>query len=227
MALTINDIYQWALRLMKKNQAGSLNNIDFAYHWNNAQSSYQDDLLGRFQRNNNGKEGVNTGLIETDTILNKLLPFTKNTTLMVSGGSATKPTDWLYTLAIRASNTKISKVFKVTHDSIWAVQEDVIDPPSLDENSFYYSEYGNYYSVLPSTIASLDLDYISTTQQVSWGFDFDGSGRQVYAPGSSIQSLWDDNSNREITGRMLKTLGVSFKDQDFAGFGESVIQTGE
>lgn len=224
MALTINDIYQWSLRLMKKNQAGSLNNIDFGFHWNNAQSSYQDDLLGRFQRNNNGKEGVNTGLIETETILNKLLPFTKPVTISVVAGNATKPTDWIYTLALRINNTK---VFKITHDSIWAVQEDVIDPPSISDDSYYYSEYLNYYAILPNAVTSLDLDYIGTTPQVLWDFVFDGLGRQVYAPGSSVQSLWDDNSNREITGRMLKTLGVSFKDQDFAGFGESVIQTGE
>jgi hypothetical protein len=30
----------------------------------------------------------------------------------------------------------------------------------------------------------------------------------------------------EITKRMLKTLGVTFKDADFANFGQSVITTG-
>lgn len=224
MAWDINDIYQWTLKLMRKNQAGGLNNIEFQYHWNNSQSSYEDDLLGRFQKNNNGKEGINTGLIENETILNKLLPFTKPVTIPVVSGQAPKPSDWMYSLALRIND---NKVFKITHDSKWAVQQDVIDPPSIADDSYYYVEYLRYYLLLPDAVTSLDLDYISTVQQVVWGFSFDGNGRQAYDASASIQSLWDENSNKEITNRMLKTLGVSFKDQDFAGFGQSVLTEGE
>jgi hypothetical protein len=48
----------------------------------------------------------------------------------------------------------------------------------------------------------------------------------VYSAGTSVQPLWDSNSCREITRRVLDTLGVSFKDADFSNFGNRVVNTG-
>ncbi len=224
MALDVNYLYQFALKLIKKNQSGSLTSIEFAYHWNDAQGSYQDDLLGRFQARNNGKEGPNTGLIENETILTKLNPFTIPITLTITAGQATKPTDFIYTLALRINGFK---VFQVDKDEIWSMNDDVIDPPSIAEDSYYYAEYGNYYKFFPDTVTEAELDYIGTPTDVLWNFTFDGNGRQVYTSAGSVQPVWDNNSSREITKRMLTNLGVSYKDADFMNFGKSVQATGE
>lgn len=224
MALSVDYNYRWILKLIRKNQAGGLSDIEFNNHWNDAQGSYEDDLLGRFQKNNNSKEGINTGLIENETIMNKLLPFTKPVVgLAVVGGQAVKPSDWIFTLALRINGVK---VFQIDKDEIWAVNEDVIDPPSITDDSYYYTEYQNYYSILPSSVSALDLDYIATTTDVVWAFDL-VAGRQVYNSTNSVQPLWDNNSCREISKRVLATLGVSFKDEDFSGFGERVLNVGE
>lgn len=224
MALTADYVYQWSLKLIRKNQAGGLNSVEWAYHWNDAQSAYQDDLMGRFQRNNNGKEGMNTGIIEDDTILNKLLPFTKPINVLCSVGQAPKPTDWIYTLALRTNG---SAILKVDHNTLWSVSSDVIDPPSVSAGKYYYTEYLNYYSILPNTVSNIDLDYISTPPDVLWAYVFDGNGRQVYNPAGSTSPLWDNSSAKEITKRMLSTLGVSLKDEDFEGFGQKVLTDGE
>lgn len=224
MILSVDYCYQFSLKLIRKNQAGPFSNIDFQYQWNDASSAYQDDLLGRFQANNNGKSGLNTGLIENETILTKLNPFTKNTTLLVTVGNATKPDDFVYTLAIRKGNFQITPINK---NQIYWVLQNVIDPPSAVDNCYYCIEYENYYSILPNTVTEIELDYISSPENVVWGYTFDADGRQIYNPGTSKQPQWDANSCREITKRMLKNLGVSFKDADFAGFGQSVIKSGE
>jgi hypothetical protein len=225
MALSADYNYQWMLKLIRKNQAGGLSNIEYQYHWNDSSAAYMDDLLGRFQARGNSKEGVNTGLIENETIMTKLLPFAKPVVgLSVVAGQAIKPADFQYTLALRINGTK---VFQVDHDTWWSVQQSVIDPPSISNNSYYYTEYGNYYSILPVAVSVLDLDYISTPVDMVWGFIFDGNGRQVYDPSSSVQPVWDNNSCREITKRALKTLGVSYTDQDFETFGQSVLTQGE
>lgn len=224
MSLSVDYCYQFALKLIRKNQAGPFSSIDFQYQWNDASSSYQDDLLGRFQARNNGKSGNNTGLIENETILTKLTPFTKPVTLTVISGNAKKPTDFVYTLALRIGNEAI---YSINKDQIYWVKQNVIDPPSIIDNSYYYTEYQDYYSIFPNTVANIDLDYIATPVNIVWGFTFDLQGRQVYNVGTSTQPEWDSNSCREITKRMLKSLGVSFKDADFQGFGQSVIQSGE
>lgn len=224
MAWSVDNIYGLMKFLVRKNQAGGISATDFFYIWNATQSEYQSDLLGRFQRQSNSKEGINTGLIENETIMTKLTPFTQTVTLPVVAGKATKPTDFVYTLAARINNTK---VFQVNHDSIWAVLDDVIDPPSISDDSYYYTEYQNYYSLLPDTVTSMDLDYIQTVTDVKWGFTFDGQGREVYDSTTSIQPLWGQNSIIEITQRSLKAVGISFSSQDFEQYGASKIITGD
>ncbi len=225
MALSVDYDYQFALRLMRKNQAGSLSSTEFAFHWNDAQASYQDDMLGRFQARNNGKTGTNTGLIEDETILQKLSPFIKPLPLTITSGNADKPSDFIYRLALRINGVDC---FKINHGQIASVNANVIDPPSVADNKYYFVEYQGYYYFLPRTgITTADLDYISTPPNVIWGFTWDTDNRQVYNPGTSIQPLWDNNSQREITKRMFVNLGVSFKDKDFELFGKSVEITGE
>jgi len=224
MALSVDYLYSFAQSLIRKNQSAGLVSTDFQYFWNDAQGSYQDDLLGRFQARSVTKEGPNTGLIEDETIIAKLTPFMQPVTITVSGGQATKPSDFVYTLAMRVGNFK---VFQIDKDKIQSVLNSVIDPPSIPNNTYYFTEYSNYYLVYPNTVTSINVDYIQTPPDVIWAFGYDENNNQVYTPTGSVQPLWSNNSCREITKRMLKTIGVSFSSQDFEQFGQSVQMTGE
>lgn len=224
MTLSIDYLYNFCLKLIRKNQAGTLSSVEFGYHWNDAQYTYFDDLLGRFQARNNGKEGNNTGLIENENILTKLSPFIKNEALTVASGAADFPEDFAYRLAMRVSGYEC---VKINHGEIAAVNNSVIDAPSVTNNKYYFSEYEEAYNFLPNTITAAALDYVAQPDEVAWGYTFDADGRQVYNSGTSKQSQWDSSSNREITKRMLTNLGVSFKDADFLNFGKSVQMQGE
>lgn len=215
--------------LMLKNQAGGIGNEKFERLWSAEQDAYQSDLLGRWQNRNNGKTGLNTGLIEDETILQKLSPFTKPASLTITAGDATKPDDFIYRLAFRING---KDCYKINHNQIAVVNSSVIDPPSIANDKYYFVEYEDYYYILPHTlptvdITSADLDYIQTPPSIKWGFTYDSEDRQVYNAGTSIQPLWLDGDCREITKRVLKSVGVTFKDKDFENFGNSVIQTGD
>jgi len=224
MAWSVDTIYKFILYQLRKNQAGGLKSTDFQFAWNSEQSAYQSDLLGRWQRNNNSKEGINTGLIENATIMTKLAPFTQTVPIVVVGGQAPKPADFVFAMALRINGTK---VFQVDPDMIWAVNEDVIDPPSIPNNSYYYTEYQLYYSILPNSVTTVTLDYIQMVADIFWNSTLDANGRQVYNSVGSTQPLWGQNSIVDITKRCLKSLGISFKDQDFEAFGQSNIVTGD
>lgn len=230
MAWTVDTLYGFTRWLVNKNQAGGISATDLFYSWNAEQRAYQSDLLGRFQAHSNGKEGANTGLIENQTILGKLLPFTHPYSLTIVSGAADKPTDWIYTLAIRRGDYN---VFKVNHNQLFSVANSSIDPPNETNNIYYYVEYENYYSFLPSTITTggggdpvMHLDYISEPVDVVWGYTLDGDGRQVYDATSSTQPQWGSSDIVEITKRVLKSMGVHFTSKDFEQYGNSVINTG-
>ena len=223
MPLTVNDLYVFTQKLIRKNQAGSLSATEFNTFWNDAQRAYMGDLLGRFQMRANGKLGMNTGLIMNETILTKLAPFTKSGTLNISGGSVAKPTGLLYRLALRIDDFDV--VF-INHGQISEVKKSVIDAPSVANNKYYAYEIETTYKFLPTTVTTAEINYIGDVTDIVWGYTLDGNGRQVYSAGASTQSKWDDISNMEITKRMLQDIGISLKDRDFQNFGNQEIQTG-
>lgn len=223
MALTVNDLYVFTQKLIRKNQSGSLTSTEFNTFWNDAQRAYMGDLLGRFQLRSNGKLGMNTGLMLNETILTKLAPFTKTSTLNISGGSVSKPTGLLYRLALRIDDFDV--VF-VNHGQISEVKKSVIDAPSVADNKYYAYEIEGTYKFLPTATPNAVIDYIVDVTDIVWGYTLDGNGRQVYSSGASTQSKWDDISNMEITKRMLQNIGLSLKDRDFQNFGNQEIQTG-
>lgn len=224
MAVTVDYVYQYMLKLTRKNQSGGISVGDFQHFWNGEQRSFFSDLMGRFNKNTNSKLRLDTGLIENQTIMTKLLPFTKPLTAVpIVAGQSAKPSDFSWTLAMRINGTK---VFQVDHDQIWRMNDDVIDPADITEDSYYYAEYGNIYYFFPIAVTVYDLDYISTPQDVIWNFSFDANGRQVYNPTGSQDPMWSTSDSSEITQRTLKQLGVSFASQDFEGFGQQTIAQG-
>lgn len=225
MAWNVDQIYGYARWLINKNQAGGLSVTDFFYAWNSEQYAYHEDLVGKWQARANGKQGINTGLIQNEVTMTKLLPFTIPINIPIALGQGIKPADLIYTLALRINDVK---VFQVDHDQIWAVKDDVIDPPSIPDDSYYYTEYLNYYAFLPTTVTTFDLDYVAACSDVVWAFTLDGNNRQQYDPGpASKQPKWGQNTIIEITRRTLKGLGVHFSDQDYEQYGASQIITGD
>lgn len=223
--MNVDYLYKYSLELVGKNQAGGLEDLRFARLWNGESSALFQDLLGRFNRVNNGKEGLQTGLIENETILQKLSGFTKtNPAITVTSGLAAKPSDFAYRLAIRVGDID---AIKINHDQIASVVGDVLgDAPSTTNGKYYYAEYEGNFKVLPITTAAIVLDYISYPVDVVWGFTRDINNRKVYNAGTSVQPVWKDAECREITERMMKKLGVPLKDGDLQRFGQSVIESG-
>lgn len=223
MAWSVNNIMDFFRYIINKQQTNNLTPIDLFYAWNPEQNSYQSDLIGRWQNRSNGKDGINTGLIENSVILTKLSSFTKNILLPVAAGIATKPSDFVYALALRSNNFE---VYPLTKGQIQSVVNSSIDPPSVLDNRYYSTEYLNTYLILPSNTTSIELDYIATPTDVVWGYTVDGNGRLIYDQATSSQPQWLQPDIIEITKRCLNTFGVHYSSQDFEQFGQKVITTG-
>lgn len=224
MAWNVDQVYRCLRFIINKNQAGGISDSDLFYAWNMEQYAYHDDLVGKWEGRSNGKQGVNSGLIQNEVVMTKLLPFTIPVTIPIVGGQGPKPGDFIYTLALRING---GKVYQVDHDQIQAVNDDVIDPASISEGAFYYAEYLDYYSFLPIDVTTFDLDYVASCTDIKWGFDLDGNGRQVYNPSTSVQPKWNQNTIVEITKRALTSFGIHYKDQDFSEFGKTNTVTGD
>lgn len=223
MAWSTNDILELTKFLTKKNQSASISASNLFYAWNSEQSAFHQDIVGRWQNRNNGKSGINTGLIMNKTILTQLSPFTISTTLTVADGDATKPEDFIFDLALRINGHNVTEI---NPGQIYSVNDSAIDPPSITDNTYYMVVYENYYHILPTTVTELELDYVAEPRDIVWGYTFDAQGRQVYNSGTSVNPQWNQNCIVEITRRTLRSFGVSFKDADFSNYGENTINSG-
>ena len=106
------------------------------------------------------------------------------------------------------------KVFPINKDEIYFTNDDVIDPPSTTDGTYYRTEYGNNISILPSTTTgNITLDYIASPTDIVWAYTLDGNGRQVYSENGgvgvtpttgSVQPQWLQADIIEITKRVLK-----------------------
>ncbi len=212
---TTDDIMNLTLILTKKNQSSSISAKDLFYQWNTEQSAYHQDIVGRW--------GANTGLIMNETILTQLAPFTISATRTITSGQATKPDDFIFSLALRINGHNVQAI---NPGQVYSVNESVIDPQSTTSNTYYSVQYENYYQILPSTATSVTLDYVAEPTDIKWGYTFDAEGRQVYNSGTSVNAKWNNNTIKEITRRTLRSLGVAFKDADFSNYGENTINSG-
>lgn len=224
MSWSVDNIYQLYLKLAKKNQSGGISATELFYFWNTEQNMYHQDIVGRWQARANGKQGANTGLIQNETILTELAPFTIPATLTISGGNADKPSDFIFRLGCRINGYLVQFL---NHDQVPSANHSVIDPPNVTDNAYYGLEYEDYYSFLPNTVTTATLDYVAACNDVKWGFTYDADDRQVYNPGTSVQPKWSTPTIITITKRALANLGVSFKDQDFLNFGRTAQATGD
>ncbi len=186
---------------------------------------YHADVVGRWQDKNTGKSGANTGFIQNETDLTQLAPFTIMATPTIAAGLITKPSDFIFELDLRINGYK---VWHINHDQIDSVNHSVIDPPSVDDNAYYYTEKeGSFYLLPQSVTGTLSLDYIASCTDIVWGFTLDVDSRQVYDAGTSVQPKWNQSTIIEITKRALTNFGISYKDADFTNYGRVAQTTGD
>lgn len=225
----VNKIYGLQKFLTRTNQSGGISTTDFFNAWNTEQNAYHSDLLGKWQARSNGKTGMNTGLLLNETIMTQLSAFIIEGSVTIASGVATKPDDFIYGLARRISVSSVEYlVTKINHGQIYYVNNDVIDPPSITDGTYYIVEYEDYYKVFPTAATGdLLLDYVAHPTDVKWGFTYDAQDRKVYNAGLSVQPKWSVPTVIEITKRTLSSFGVSYKDKDFQNFASKNIVTGD
>lgn len=224
MPWSVDNIYSYTKFLTNKNQSGGISATDLFNAWNGEQAMFHQDRVGRWQKQNVTKTGIMSGMVEDELTISQLAPFIIPGTIAIAGGMGFKPADYIYGMALRING---AKVFSVTHDTIYAVNDDVIDPPSILDDRYYYTEYLTYFLFLPSAVTTFDLDYVAETNDIVWGFTLDADGRPVYNPATSIQPKWNKNTVIEITRRTMKSFGLHFDSREFENFGQSNIQTGD
>lgn len=221
--MNVNDVYRIMRFIARKNQLESLSPSEFQDAFNTAQRNYYDFLVGRIEQYRYDKAVPRVGIAMTDNVMSRLTPFQMSATPAVTSGSANKPADFNKLLSMLTANN--NRIQRVEENRLAERLNDSIDPAS--ETNAFYVEKPSAWSIYPSTIASIKVNYLKVPNNVVWGYNLDGLGRPVYSPGTSTDPVWYDNDIDEIIARACKILGISIKENALVSYGQSVINTGE
>jgi hypothetical protein len=218
---------------VNKAQNGYLTPSDFNLVINQAQTSYQDYLLGEFQQYQYGRPQARINYSQNENIRQRLTPLITEATLTINGttGESPYPADYVQVDSIITSDFK--RVRYTQQDSLYSYYNSEIDP--IATNPVYLIE-PNKFQFYPKTLGSAILTYVKNAPDIVWAYTT-VSGRPVYAPTQTgvgvtpttgtVQPVWDDVDLLEIITRALKLIGLNLQDGMVAQYANQITQTGQ
>lgn len=217
-------MYRICQYAINKAQNGYLTSSEFNLLVNQAQTSYEDYLLGEFQQYQYGRAQARIDYNQNSNIRQRLSPLIYGYTLSVdANGFASYPGDYVQTDAMWNPNG-ISRYRYVKQDSLFSYYNSKIDP--IASNPIYLIEQ-NGFRFFPASVGTARLTYVKNAPTITWGYTLDGNGREVYNAATSQQPVWSDVDLLEIIARVLKLVGVNLKDGMVAQYANQVTQMGQ
>ena len=231
--MNVNDMYRICQFAVNKAQNGYLTPSDFNLVINQAQTSYQDYLLGEFQQYQYGRPQARINYSQNENIRQRLTPLITEATLTINSttGESPYPVDYVQVDAVVTTDFK--RVRFVPQNSLYSYYNSEIDP--VVTNPIYLIE-PNKFQFYPKTLGSAVLTYVKNAPDIVWAYTT-VSGRPVYAPTQTgvgvtpttgtVQPVWDDVDLLEIITRALKLIGLNLQDGMVSQYANQITQTGQ
>lgn len=223
--MSINEVYSLFLYICSKNKnQGYISPDDFNNNMNFAQISFQDWLLGEFQKYYANKAVATVELGQNSIIRQRLSPAIYGYNLNIdSNGFSPYPGDF-YQVDSMWSIYGYQRIRYVQQNAIYLVANSVIDP--IDENPCYMiTDLG--FQFFPSDIGQAKMSYVRQAPAMKWAYTLDGNGRPVYDPINSVDPIWSDLDLMDIISRALAYVGVNLQSAAVAQYATQIKNLGQ
>jgi hypothetical protein len=176
--MNVNDMYRICQFAVNKAQNGYLTPSDFNLVINQAQTSYQDYLLGEFQQYQYGRPQARINYSQNENIRQRLTPLITEKTLTIGGsGEVLYPSDYVQTDSMITSDFK--RIRYVSQDRLYSYYNSEIDP--IETNPVYLIEPTGF-QFYPVDLGSAILTYVKNAPAIVWGYCLDSNNRPIYNP---------------------------------------------
>jgi hypothetical protein len=208
---TIDKVWSVVQRMAQNHNVQRLDTEDFNSYATLAHYQYYDQVYGRPSE----MEGYET----EPQISDALLPFKASSTITLTSGEGTKPTDYLHKRSVYYfDGAKKVKVKPVT-DEQWDYYHDnsVYTPTTRDP--IWNFKNNTTIRVSPNSIASIEFYYLKRGDEPAIAFT-SSNGILSYDSGSSTDFLWDDDHIINIIRIMLSYLSIEAGRSDILQYVE-------
>lgn len=222
--MNVNDMYQICQFAINKAQNGYLKPTQFNLIINQAQTSFQDYLLGEFQQYQYGRPQARVNYSQNSDTRQRLTPLITELTLTVdANGEADYPADYLQVDAVRNVST-FDRIRFVQQDSLYSYIKSQIDPVASNPIYLLTDQGFKFY---PINIGTARLTYVANAPEILWAYTNDVNNRPVYDPLTSVDPVWYDVDKLEIVARALKLVGLNLQIGQLEQYANQVTQTGQ
>lgn len=152
----------------------------------------------------------------TEEISDSLVPFLSDpTTLTLTNGEATKPTDFVHKASLTANGVTVEVIDQMFRGM---KEVDAICPPTILFPIAY--SYNDKFVFSPTNLTNVKLVYLKEPTIPFFAFTV-VDDKIVYNDSASIDVGWNDIDISQLSYEALKILGITIREADIFQFGQA------
>ena len=211
MAISVDRVYRKVLAILNKESRGFLTPDEFSKISSQAQLDLLDkafhDYNRAISRESTGRTGVGYADIPKK-IQDRIDPFYATSSVTLTSGVGTLPT--FYNIINISADSRLTNIERIKKSKLSFLLSSPLTAPSTTFPIYYVT--GNTITVNPSSLTSIDVDYVSVPADPVWNSEADSNGALTYTSDGSIDFTLHPSSEVDLVLEILRYTGVVLKD---------------
>lgn len=227
--MDVNQMFQiWSYAISKNLQQGYGSPSDFYISINQAQRSYEDYLLGEYQKYQLQRPIAVVEFGQNERIRDSLAPLIYNAILPINSttGIAPFPSDYEYVDAMWSVYGNYNIRF-IQQDRLDAFAHSQIDPVASNPVYLIRHEGFLFFPDRPYGENQAKMSYVRNAPSIVWGWVPDSNGIPVYNPATSQNPVWSDTDCLQIITRALMLAGVNLQFNTVLQYAKDITTNGQ
>jgi hypothetical protein len=227
--MDVNQMYEiWKYAIAKNLQQGYGSPSDFYITINQAQRSYQDYLLGEYQKYQIKRPIAVVEFGQNERIRDSLAPLIYSAILPINSttGISPFPSDYEYVDAMWSIYGNYNIKF-TQQDRLDMYVHSEIDPIVSNPVYLIQHEGFHFYPERPYGENQAKMSYVRDAPSIVWGYVDDSNGIPVWNPATSQNPVWSDTDCYQIIVRALMLVGVNLQFNTVIQYSNDIKNTGQ
>ena len=211
MAISVDTVYKKVLAILNKESSGFLTPDEFQRIGSQVQLDLLDKAFHDYNRavfrESMGRGGQGYADIPKK-IQDRIDPFYATTSVTLTSGVGTLPT--YYNIISVSTDSKQTDIERVEKAKLSFLLSSPLTTPSTTFPVYYIT--GATLTVNPSSLTSVDIDYVSVPNSPVWNYTTDSNGAFTYTATGSTDFGLHPSSEVDLILGILRYSGVIIKD---------------
>ena len=211
MAISVDTVYKKVLAILNKESRGFLTPDEFQRIGSQVQLDLLDKAFHDYNRavfrESMGRGGQGYADIPKK-IQDRIDPFYATTSVTLTSGAGTLPT--YYNIISVSTDSRQTDIERVEKAKLSFLLSSPLTTPSTTFPVYYIT--GATLTVNPSSLTSVDIDYVSVPNSPVWNYTTDSNGAFTYTATGSTDFGLHPSSEVDLILGILRYSGVIIKD---------------